>query len=385
LSIDKRPEHAVNLVLRIASVGQPGLNRQLHFSSSATGLGKGAAMKSAFSDSTASFESLQERLQSGFAAGHIVHGSLGLSLADYIEHVLAVVCKFVTSGDDQARTDFLGRLHTCDLYLAAGCSRRSERAWLRFDQLYSRYLNDVVRCLCPIPRIVDDLTDSFLVDLFLPDRSGNCRISSYDGRSSLTTWLRVVVANRVINERQHKRNSAYSPEPGIELVDHSAQSRLETQVIQNRYEYSLDQALRNACQTLSTAEKRLLLLRFEKQCQLSQIARATGVHQSTITRMLERIARKFRQQVIDDLGRQALHPAAIEECLNGLLDQPAHSLSVLGMIRLEALARTDPSRSRQDSESIHTLPPKLETSIGRGPRKPCRQAPPVGKRAGRIS
>jgi len=74
--------------------------------------------------------------------------------------------------------------------------------------------------------IAHDLADNILADLFLPDRSGNSRIVSYDGRSSLSTWLRVVISNRAINAQRSSGStqsvellSDIPDEPALENID----------------------------------------------------------------------------------------------------------------------------------------------------------------------
>ena len=68
-----------------------------------------------------------------------------------------------------------------------------------------------------------------------PDRSGHSRIASYDGRSSLATWLHVIVTHRVANERVRKWNTVERPGDMPDVADHAALGDLEAELRAHRY------------------------------------------------------------------------------------------------------------------------------------------------------
>jgi len=97
-----------------------------------------------------------------------------------------------------------------------------------------------------------------------------------------------------------------------------------------RYEEMIEDSLRKSCNCLSDRERLLLLLRYDEELQVSQIARLLGVCPSTITRQLERVHGKLRENVVSALAaNHNLQQAAIEECLTDLLDNPSHSILAL--------------------------------------------------------
>jgi RNA polymerase sigma-70 factor len=270
------------------------------------------------------------------------HGALGLTLPLFRDKLLVTSEKCMPpSASWGDRIDFLSRQHTSDLYLAAACAATSEVAWQRFATLYRKYLNDLLRYLCSLRNIAVDLADSIIIDLFLPDRSGRSRISSYDGRSSLATWLRVILSNRVVNEGNRKCNSACRTDLSAEVIDVNALQQLDAALKIDRYGELIDQSLRSACDFLSPKERLMLLWRFEEGLQLSEIAEFLGVHQSTVTRGLERIAQRLHQQVVAILSKTyLLNDAAIEECLSVLMESSPHSVSLLTLLR-ESASRVD--------------------------------------------
>jgi RNA polymerase sigma factor (sigma-70 family) len=172
-----------------------------------------------------------------------------------------------------------------------------------------------------------------MADLFLPDRSGCSRIASYDGRSSLGTWLRVVVCNRVINA-QRCTASAKSTDLQPELPDGSALTRIEATVRARRYGPAIKDSMASACGTLTPRERLMLLWRYEDGLQLGQIAQLLGIHQSNVTRQLERVQGKLRDEVASILSaKHGLSRSAIQECLEDIVENPRHQVSILEFVK----------------------------------------------------
>ncbi|PYT05398.1 MAG: hypothetical protein DMF60_12105, partial [Acidobacteria bacterium] len=156
--------------------------------------------------------------------------------------------------------------------------------------------------------------------------------ASYHGRSSLATWLRVIVCHRAINERERKDNSLERIESMPAVAVTQGVRNIEAVLRGLRYEEMIEDSLRKSCNSLTDRERLLLLLRYDEELQVSQIARLLGVCPSTVTRQLERVQGKLRESVVSTLAaKHNLQQAAIEECLTDLLDNPSHS--ILAMIK----------------------------------------------------
>src|SRR5262249_15332846 len=157
------------------------------------------------------------------------------------------------------------------LYLAIACAKeglgfphdthsgrgRSSAAWQVLETKYRGFINDLVRFFSCHDSASEDIAEDLVAELFLPDRSGRSRILSYDGRSSLCTWLRVVFSNRAMNRRRSpdakiKELSSEVPEkPVLDHVDHALNT--------NRYGRHLSDAINEACAHLTRSERLLLL------------------------------------------------------------------------------------------------------------------------------
>jgi RNA polymerase sigma-70 factor, ECF subfamily len=164
----------------------------------------------------------------------------------------------------------------------------------------------------------------------LPDRSGRSRIASYDGRSSLATWLRVIICHSAINERARKSNNMTRLDDLCEKADEEAARSIEMTLRSGRYRSLIRDSLEHACGELTDRERLLLLLRYENGLQLGQISRLFGLHQANITRQLVRVQAKIRRSFELTLIRKyKLGQAAIDECLSEIAENPAYSILAL--------------------------------------------------------
>jgi RNA polymerase sigma-70 factor (ECF subfamily) len=274
---------------------------------------------------------LEELFDRAYCDGYGFHGDLGLEAEEFAGHLTAIAEKHLGPGVTRAVTlSFIDSLHTCDVYLAVACAQHNAAAWSRFMRLYQKYLKDIANSVSPSSDAAGELADSVLVELFLPDRSGHSRIASYHGRSSLATWLRVIVCNRASNERARKDNSLERIDSMPAVAVTAGVRNIEAVLRALRYEDMIEDSLRKSCNCLTDRERLLLLLRYDEELQVSQIARLLGVCPSTVTRQLERVQGKLRENVVSTLASQHnLQQDAIEECLIDLLDNPSHSILAL--------------------------------------------------------
>src|ERR1700752_2478892 len=137
----------------------------------------------------------------GFCLGQDYYGDIDVTLHLLVEYVWSIACRHLDGSlDESVGTTFIRRLYLRDLYLACGCVHKSEKAWAVLDVRYRKFVTDLVRFSYRHGSDNEEIADALLISLYLNDRSGRQRIASYDGRSSLATWLRVIVINRAIND-----------------------------------------------------------------------------------------------------------------------------------------------------------------------------------------
>ncbi len=276
-----------------------------------------------------------------FAEAIAFHGDLGLTPDAWAARIAGILQKCGRDSADAATAMFVERLHGRDLYLATSCAARCDSAWRRFAGLYQKHITELVRCLARNPLQAADVGDTLLVDLFLPDRSGQSRIASYDGRSSLATWLHVIVTHRVANERARKWNTVERPGDMPEVPDSSPLGELEAQLRSERYHGVLNAALREVCSRLSGHERQMLVWRYQRGLLLEQIASRLALHTSTVCRQLERLQHRIRKDVSATLSRSyGLNADAITECLDDLVERRRLTVPLLRLIG-EGVPTTD--------------------------------------------
>ena len=282
---------------------------------------------------TNSFPVLDDVIATSFDDAVTFHGDLGLTRDAWAERIAAIVRRCDKDPADPMVLQFVERLHSRDLYLATCCAHALNSAWQRFEKQYQRYIDDLVRCLARNALQAADVGEGLLVDLFLPDRSGQSRIASYDGRSSLATWLHVIVTHRVANERVRKWNTMERPGEMPEVADRTTVGEIEADLRAERYGPAIDEALRRACDALAEPERQMLIWRYQRGLLLDEIGRMLSIHPSTVCRRLDRLLARLRGDVMTTLsGTYGMPEAAIHECLNDVREKGTGSLSLLRLI-----------------------------------------------------
>ena len=284
-----------------------------------------------------------EALTSALDLGQAHYGEIGVSRDGFAEYVWGIVLKHLQDGPDGLLAiDFAKKLHLRDLYLTCGCVQGCETAWQTLDIRYRKFVIDLARFCYRQGADNEEIADAVLVSLCLPDRSGRRRIASYDGRSSLATWLRVIVVNRAINQQNEQR--IVSEESSAEVPDARALADVESSLYAGRYHKALEDSLTEALRGLTERDRLMLLWRYEENMPLGKMAKLLGIHQSNVTRQLVHLQTRLRQAIVCALSEHHnLSPSAIAECLSDTVDNPQLSVSLIDLIKLIPL--TIPERS----------------------------------------
>ncbi|MGH9899709.1 MAG: RNA polymerase sigma factor [Pyrinomonadaceae bacterium] len=275
--------------------------------------------------SCSSFEKLIEQ---AFFAGLDCHGDLGLEIEILSIRLSSVIKKYAQPEDTvSCSEDFFAKLHLNDLYLAQACAYGSEKAWDRFINCYLGYIRRLAKQHSGAHVLTDDLVDDIITNLYLPDRSGNSRIHSYDGRYSLSAWLRGVVVHRATNQNQLKINQA-------ERLDTLAEFAGDTSTFSP--EILLDSAMSHKISVtawesvvngLSDRERRVLLLLYDKGLSARSIAARMGLAPSTISYHTNSIYQKLRTNFFAILASTHQFSAQeIEECIAELMMNKEYSV-----------------------------------------------------------
>jgi RNA polymerase sigma factor (sigma-70 family) len=279
--------------------------------------------------------SIDSLLRKYYADGVKCHGDLHLSFVNFSSHIRSIVSKYCELySANYTTTRFVDSLYFNDLYLSIACTGGSESAWERFTGLYKQLIFTWAYFACEGRDFVDELAQGVLTDLYLPDQSGSSRIASYDGRSSLTSWLQAIVKYRALNEQKRKDNTLLSLDSVPAKKDVTFFEKLNSSVRAGQYESIVKDSFNAAVSSLTHREKFILLLRYEKGIQSTEIARSFCVSPSAISRQIHAICRKLREGIISTLiNSHRLNETALNECIADIMENPAYS--ILELIKAE--------------------------------------------------
>jgi RNA polymerase sigma-70 factor (ECF subfamily) len=210
--------------------------------------------------------------------------------------------------------------HGADLELARLCAAGDERAWERFVRDYRPLL---YRAADALDRTggARDIADSLYADLYgLKDGRGEREslFRYFQGRSSLATWLRAVLAQRYVDRLRVQRKM----EPLAD--DESAARDAEPpDPDRSRYVALVREALGRAVSRLASRDRLRLGCYYVQELTLAQAGRALGESEATVSRQLARTRRTIR----DDVERQLrdierLSDDQIVACFASVADDP---------------------------------------------------------------
>jgi RNA polymerase sigma-70 factor (ECF subfamily) len=234
----------------------------------------------------------------------------GLSLEDFTAILLEVSDRYVPGADDRELATFHRTLKVADLALARACAAGNEAAWDYFVIRYRAKLYEAGAAIARDESVGSELADSLYTDLFgTRQTDGGQRISklaSYTGRGSLDGWLRTVLAREYVNRYRAERRTV----PFDETVQPAAPANDGLPA-----DPRLEQATAEAIAELSAADRLTLAAYYLDGRTLAEIARMMCVHESTISRRLDRVTSGLRKSVVQGLRHRGMSKRAAEEAL----------------------------------------------------------------------
>ena len=235
----------------------------------------------------------------------------GFSADEFIAILKEVAAKHAGSASFE---DFCGALRTEDLALARACAAGNERAWEVFMLRFREKLYDVARQITREDSSGRELADSVYADLFGARTREGARVSklaSYSGRGSLDGWLRTVISQEYVNVYRKRRRLVSLDEEvegGAQFAAAAAEPPAPTDPMLAR---ATDEALR----ALDAEERFVLASYFLDGRTLAEIARALSVHESTISRKVEKLTKNLRKQILKNLVQYGMNRRQAEEAL----------------------------------------------------------------------
>ncbi len=217
---------------------------------------------------------------------------------------------------------YLAALHLDDLALACACAAGDEEAWTHFVTTYRPQLYRAADAMDTTGN-ARDLVDGLYGDLFGTRTEGDDRQSLFryfHGRSSLATWLRAVLSQRLVDRARERRRletlpSDDSPDAVIAPAANAPAGE------RSRFVRLMQETLMLVLGALAATDRLRLGCYYAQRMTLAQIGRMLGEHEATVSRQLARTRTSIRVSVEQHLRvAHALSDAEIGECFASLVE-----------------------------------------------------------------
>jgi RNA polymerase sigma-70 factor (ECF subfamily) len=217
----------------------------------------------------------------------------------------------------EIRTFFLS-LRIDELALARACAAGNNPAWEIFMTRYREKLYLSALRIAREDSAARELADTLYADLYgMATRDGQrvSKLASYSGRGSLEGWLRTVLAQEYVNRYRRTKRLVSLDEESEEGVQFRAPKPEPIPAADRNLAESLAQATDEALSVLSAEDRMVLSAYYLDGRTLAEIARMLGVHESTISRKVDKLAKSLRKQIVAALVRRGMSRRQAEEAL----------------------------------------------------------------------
>ncbi len=264
-------------------------------------------------DHTGLQEASESALKAPFAELYVTSraGEFGFATERFLTLLQAVAAKH---GANATMEEFCASLRIEDLVLARACAAGNDRAWQVFVLRFREKLYDVARQITHEDSSGRELADCVYADLYgtrLRDGERVSKLLSYSGRGSLDGWLRTVLAQEFVNTYRKQRRLVSLDEQSEEGAQFAAPEPESLPPADPVLARATEEALR----ALSAEERFVMSSYFLEDRTLADIARALSVHESTISRKVEKLTKQLRKQILKNLVKLGLSRRQAEEAL----------------------------------------------------------------------
>jgi RNA polymerase sigma-70 factor (ECF subfamily) len=211
-------------------------------------------------------------------------------------------------------SDFCAALRLEELALARACAAGNELAWQDFISRYRQKLHSMALHITRDGAHAAELADSLFADLYgvhARDGTRRSKLEFYTGRGSLEGWLRTVIAQEFINRYRKQKRTVSLEEQAEEGVQFAAAAPEPVTNSDPRLESATDEALAE----LSSEDRFTLASYYLDGKTLAEIARTLGLHESSVSRRLDRLSTGLRKRILAGLRAQGMSHAQAAEAL----------------------------------------------------------------------
>lgn len=214
----------------------------------------------------------------------------------------------------QQKADFCAGLRLEELALARACAAGNERAWQDFISRYRQKLHSMALHITRDGVHAAELADSLFADLYGVHARDGVRRSKfvfYTGRGSLEGWLRTVMAQEFINRYRKQKRTVSLEEQTEDGMQFAAAVPEPACASDQRLEQATDEALAE----LSSEDRFTLASYYLDGRTLAEIARTLGLHESSVSRRMDRLSTGLRKRILAGLRARGMSHAQATEAL----------------------------------------------------------------------
>jgi RNA polymerase sigma-70 factor len=241
---------------------------------------------------------------SNAAAWHVSRTSFAGALWQSFERRFGAGARPVTRAE---AATFLDSLHAADLALAIGCRDGDADAWRHLVATYRAPVDAFARAVLGNSSRAGEIADSLWADLYgLRGADGDRRspLAHYGGRSSLMSWLRVVVTRLEADQWRATRRMEPLREDRDGNSNGIADGTAPPDPDRARLLAALERSLNEALNALSPDDRLRLSYYYVQNLTLAQTAALIGEHESSASRNLARARTAIRDRVMRTLRRE---------------------------------------------------------------------------------
>lgn len=238
---------------------------------------------------------------------------IGLTRESFSTILCDIGTKSGASSETEVRSFFLS-LRVDELALARACAAGDNSAWEIFLTKYREKLYLSALRIAREDSAARELADTLYADLYgTTTREGQrvCKLATYTGRGSLEGWLRTVLAQEYVNRYRRTKRLVSLEEESEEGVQFQAPDLVPVTMADDRLSRATDQALAE----LSAEDRMVLSAYYLDDRTLAEIARMLSVHESTISRKLNKLAKSLRKKIVAALTKGGMSRRQAEEAL----------------------------------------------------------------------
>lgn len=220
----------------------------------------------------------------------------GIDLHTFQRLVAAVVARYVSDFSEFESLQLVAALHVEELVLARACTAGNEDAWQEFLARFKHEMQAMARQITRDDATGRELADGLYAELYgMPNREGKrtSKLDYYMGRGSLKGWLRTVLAQQHVNRCRSQAKDVSLEEQVESGVGFAAKPEVCTAADDGGVSALIAQSLAE----LGNEERFLLASYYLDQRTLADIGRQLRVHESTVSRKLEKLTDALQKQI----------------------------------------------------------------------------------------